>query len=74
MNTEKVIGSNDRSDDMGFTGILALIVIAIFILEIYLILQEIKARNWKKIIFTIVAFVVLILALWYGLICFITSM
>jgi multisubunit Na+/H+ antiporter MnhB subunit len=74
MNTEKVIGSNDRSDDMGFTGILVVTVLAIMILAIYVILQEIKARNWKKIIFTIVAFVVFILALWYGLICFITSM
>jgi uncharacterized BrkB/YihY/UPF0761 family membrane protein len=74
MNTEKVIGSNDRSDDMGFAGILALIVIAIFILVIYVILQEIKARNWKKVIFTIVAFGVFILTLWYGFICFITSM
>jgi hypothetical protein len=74
MNTEKGIGSNDGSDDMGFTGILALIVIAIFILAIYVILQEIKERNWKKVIFTITAFGVFILALWYGLICFITSM
>jgi hypothetical protein len=74
MTTEKGIGSNDRSSDMGFTGILALIVIAIFIIVICRILREIKARNWKKVIFTIAAFGVLILALWYGLICFITSM
>jgi hypothetical protein len=59
---------------MGFTGILAVTVLAIMILAIYVILQEIRARHWRKVIFTIMAFGVFILALWYGLICFITSM
>jgi hypothetical protein len=34
---------------MGFTGILVVTVLAIMILAIYVILQEIKARNWKKL-------------------------
>jgi uncharacterized BrkB/YihY/UPF0761 family membrane protein len=59
---------------MGFTTILAFIVIAILIAVIYVVIQGIKNKNWKQVIIAVVAFVIFIVVLGYGLICFITSM
>jgi uncharacterized protein (UPF0333 family) len=59
---------------MGFTSILALIVIAILIVVIYVIIQGIKNKNWKQVIIPVAAFAVFIAVLGYGLIGFITSM
>jgi uncharacterized protein (UPF0333 family) len=35
--------------NMGFTSILALIVIAIFIAVIYVVIHGIKNKNWKQV-------------------------
>jgi uncharacterized protein (UPF0333 family) len=59
---------------MGFTSILAFIVIAILIVVIYVIIQGIKNKNWKQVIILVAAFAVFIAVLGYGLISFITSM
>jgi uncharacterized BrkB/YihY/UPF0761 family membrane protein len=59
---------------MGFTSILALMVIAILMGVIYVVIHGIKNKNWKQVIIAIVAYVVFIVVLGYGFICFITSM
>jgi uncharacterized BrkB/YihY/UPF0761 family membrane protein len=59
---------------MGFTNILALMVIAILMGVIYVVIHGIKNKNWKQVIIAIVAYVVFIVVLGYGFICFITSM
>jgi hypothetical protein len=59
---------------MGFTGILALIVVAILFAVIYVVIQGIKNKNCKQVLIVVVVFIVLIVVLGYGLICFIISM
>jgi uncharacterized protein (UPF0333 family) len=59
---------------MGFTSILAFVVIAILIVVIYVIIQGIKNKNRKQVIISVAAFAVFIAVLGYGLISFITSM
>jgi hypothetical protein len=59
---------------MGFTSILAFIVIAILIVVIYVIIQGVKNKNWKQVIIPVAVFAVFIAVLGYGLISFITSM
>jgi uncharacterized BrkB/YihY/UPF0761 family membrane protein len=59
---------------MGFTSILALMVIAILMGVIYVVIHGIKNKNWKQVIIAIVAYAVFIVVLGYGFICFITSM
>jgi Kef-type K+ transport system membrane component KefB len=66
--------SNERGVNMGFTSILALIVIAILIIVINVVIQGMKNKNWKQVIIAVTAFTVFIVVLGYGLICFITSM
>jgi hypothetical protein len=58
---------------MGFTSILALIIIAILTAVIYMIIQGIKNKNWKQVIITIVAFA-LFIAVFSSNHCSISSM
>ena len=59
---------------MGITGILALIVIALAVVMIKLIVDGVKAKNWKKVIITVIVFCTVFGLMWYGFISFITSM
>ena len=59
---------------MGFTGILALVVIAIAVIAIIIIISGIREKNWKKVIITAALFCVIIALMYFGMIEFITSM
>lgn len=59
---------------MGVTGILALAVMLILVVTIYYIIMGIKQKNWKKVLFCVVGFLVFVALLYFGLLSFITSM
>jgi hypothetical protein len=59
---------------MGFTSILALLLIALFLVVCNIVAKGVKSKNWKQVIVAIAAFTVFVGILGYGLICFITSM
>lgn len=59
---------------MGFTSILALIVIALIVVMIKLIVDGIKAKNWKKVIISTVVFCAVFVMMYFALIRFITAM
>ncbi len=59
---------------MGFLGKIALFVIALFVILIYFIVTGIKQKNYKRILFSIVGFILIVGIMYYGLITFITSM
>lgn len=59
---------------MGFLGMLALIVLAVFVILIYFVVTGIKQKSWKRIVFPILGFIVFIAIMYLGLIFFITSM
>lgn len=59
---------------VGFTGILASVVIALAVIAIMLIVNGIQENNWKKVIITAVIFCIIIALMFLGLIYFITSM
>ena len=59
---------------MGFIGMLGLIVLAAFVILLYFVITGIKQKNWKRIVFPIIGFVVTIVLLYIGLVFFITSM
>ena len=58
---------------MGLIGMLGLIVLAVFVIVLYFV-TGIKQKNWKRIVFPILGFVVTIVLLYIGLVFFITSM
>ena len=59
---------------MGITGILGLLVIAVFAFVIYFVVLGIKQRNTKKILLPIVGFIVFAALLYWAFLSFITSM
>ena len=59
---------------MGLTGILLLIILALFVFMIYFLIDEIRTRNWKRAIISIVIFFAVVLLMYFGLLRFITSM
>lgn len=59
---------------LGLTGILALIMVALFALAIYLTVRGVKEKNWKKVIVPPVVLAAVVALVYYGLIFFITSM
>ena len=59
---------------MGLIGMLGLIVLAVFVILLYFVITGIKRKNWKRIVFPILGFVVTIVLLYIGLVFFITSM
>ena len=58
---------------MGLIGMLGLIVLAVFVILLYFVITGIKQKNWKRIVFPILGFVVTIVLLYIGLVFFITS-
>ncbi|ERL21454.1 hypothetical protein HMPREF1986_01368 [Oribacterium sp. oral taxon 078 str. F0263] len=59
---------------MGFTSILAIVVIALLVIAVKIIIDGVKSRNWKKVIITGVVTCVCMALIWFGFISFITSM
>lgn len=59
---------------MSLTAILALVVAALLALTVYLIVQSLRARNWKKAVLAAVLFAAFAALLYFGLLSFITSM
>ena len=59
---------------MGFLGMLALIVLAVFVILIYFIATGIKQKSWKRIGFPLLGFVAFVVTMYLGLLFFITSM
>lgn len=44
---------------MGITGIIALVLLALLIVTISVVISGIREKDWKKIVFPIIAFAVL---------------
>ena len=59
---------------MGLTGILLLIILALFVFMIYFVIDGIRKRNWKKVIIPIVIFFSAVLLIYFGLVIFVISM
>ena len=59
---------------MGITGIIALVLLALLIVTICVVVSGIRQKNWKKIVFPVIAFVVLAAGIYLALVSFITSM
>lgn len=59
---------------MGFLGMLGLIALAFLVVLVYFVVTGIKSKNWKRIVFPIVGFTVVIVLGYLGLVFFITSM
>lgn len=59
---------------MGLTGILLLIILALFVFIIYFVSDGIRKRNWKRAMISIVIFFSVVLLMYFGLLRFITSM
>ena len=59
---------------MGFTGMIGLIILAVFVILIYFVVTGIKQKDWKRIVFPIILFVVFVFGVYWALISFITSM
>lgn len=59
---------------MGLTGILALIVLALFVIILKFVIDGIREKNWKKSVISVVIFCVIVVLIYFGLIRLITSM
>lgn len=59
---------------MGFLGMLALIMLAVFVILIYFVVTGIKQKSWKRIVFPLLGFAAFIAIVYLGLLFFITSM
>ena len=59
---------------MGFTGMIGLIILAVFVILIYFVVTGIKQKDWKRIDFPIILFVVFVFGVYWALVSFITSM
>lgn len=59
---------------MGLTGLLALLVVALFGVTVKLFWDGAREKNWKKAILSVVIFCGFAGALYVGLIWFITAM
>ena len=59
---------------MGLTGILLIIILALFVITIKFVIDGIRSKNWKKAIISTVIFLAIILIMYFGLLRLITSM
>ena len=59
---------------MGVTGIIALVLLAMLIVAVSVVVSGIRQKNWKKIMFPVIAFAVLAVGIYLALVSFITSM
>lgn len=59
---------------MGFISLLALVVVALLVIMLKFVIDGVLEKNWKKSIISVIVFLAVILLLYFGLICFITSM
>ena len=59
---------NEGDLDMGFTGILACIIIALFCLTIYAVIQGVKNKNWRQVIISVIVFIAFIAFIYLSLI------
>ena len=59
---------------MGFISLLALVVVALLVIMLIFVIDGVREKNWKKSIISVIVFLAVILLLYFGLICFITSM
>ena len=59
---------------MSLTGYIHIILLILFIITVKIVIDGIKARNWKKAIISIVIFLTIVLSVYYVLITLITSM
>ena len=70
----KVISERSTMGLIGLTGILLLIILALFVVMIYFVIDGIKTKNWKKTIISIAIFFSVVLLMYYTLLGFIASM
>ena len=59
---------------MTLTYFLLFIVLALLVIMRAFVINGVKAKNWKKVIISVVVFSAIILFMYFGLIRFITSM
>ena len=59
---------------MGITGLIGLFIFALLLAMVYFVVQGIRQKNRKMIVFPIVAFIVIVGGIYWGLLCLITSM
>lgn len=59
---------------MGFISLLALVVVALLVIMLKFVIDGVREKSWKKSIISVIVFLAVILLLYFGLICFITSM
>lgn len=59
---------------MGFISFLALVVVALLVIMLKFVIDGVREKNWKKSFISVIVFLAVILLLYFGLICFITSM
>ena len=52
---------------MSFTLILCFLLLLVLAGAVYLVIQGIRTRNWKKIFFPILGYLLLLVAVYYGL-------
>lgn len=64
----------ERMCKMEFTGMIGLIILAVFVILIYFVVTGIKQKDWKRIVFPIILFVVFVVGVYWALVSFITSM
>lgn len=64
----------ERMCKMGFTGMIGLIILAVFVILIYFVVTGIKQNDWKRIVFPIILFVVFVFGVYWAFVSFITSM
>ena len=59
---------------MGFTGILLLFILALFAITVRLVVSGVRAKNWWKVFLSIALFLLVVYAIHFVFIRFITSM
>ena len=59
---------------MGLTGILLFIILVLFIIAIYFVIDGVRTKNRKKAIISVAIFCSIVLLIYFGLLRFITSM
>ena len=59
---------------MGFTGLLALVVLLLSAFFLFWIVKAVRARNWNRFLLLASVFIMLIWLLYFGMLWFIASM
>lgn len=59
---------------MGFTGLLALIIVTLLVITLKFVIDGAREKNWKKSIISVVIFCAIVFLMYLGLIRFITLM